>query len=66
MIIAGIDDETDPARAGELEDDCVDPGDMIREQKEAAGRKILLPGDVDAVDQARESQSDGIKESFRE
>jgi len=44
-----IDDVTDRSRASELEDDGVDPGNVIWQKEETAFRQMLEAEGVDAI-----------------
>ena len=54
-IIFLIDDETDPSRTSELEHDCVDKRNMIRQKQKTAGREVLRAERLHAINQAADS-----------
>ena len=65
-VVALVDDEADGPRTGELEDDRVDPGDVIGQKEEAArAASCFLPGGGDAIDEPREPQADEVEERVR-
>ena len=54
MIILLIDDVTDWARAGELQDEGVHPTDVIRYEKKPAGRQVFQTVRSDAIKAAHQ------------
>ena len=56
--------ETDRARTGDLEDDGIDPGDVIGQEEEAAGGEFLHAMRMDAVNEAPQEFGQPEEEAF--
>ena len=63
-IIAFINDETDRARTSQLEHDRIHPGDVIGQEEKTAARQLLASNGSDAIDEACDSEGDGIEDAF--
>ena len=64
VIILLVDDVTNGAGAGELEDESIDPTDMIRHKKEAAGRQIFQAKRCDSIKCTHQWPAKKIKRAF--
>ena len=64
VIILLVDDVTNRPRAGELENESIDPTDMIRHKKEAAGRQVFQTKAGDAVEETHQWPAKKIKRAF--
>ncbi len=60
------DDEANGPRAGELQDEGIDVGEVIREEEEAAAREALRMARGDAVDEADEDGGETAEEALGE
>src|SRR4029077_5297586 len=64
VVILLVDDEADWARARELQDESVDPTDVIRHKKKPAARKIFQPDRIDAIKTTHEQPAEEIEHAF--
>jgi hypothetical protein len=63
-INAFIDDKPNRPRAGEREHDRIDPGDVVREEKESALGQSFPSGGRNAIGQSREAQTKESQGAF--
>src|SRR5207247_9364259 len=64
VIILLVDDEADWARTGELQDEGVDPTDMIGHEKKPAGRQIFQADRSDAIKATHQQPPKKIADAF--
>ena len=59
-----IDDEPNAARTGELQDDCIDPGEMIRQQQKTTAGKPFRTMRGYTINTSRHGMTDAPDEAF--
>ena len=59
-----VDDVTNRARTGELEDEGVHPADMIRHEKKPAGRQVFQAQRSDAIKEANQWLANEVERAF--
>jgi hypothetical protein len=60
-----VNNKSNRSGTGELEDDGIDPGDVIGHEQESARRKIFQPDRLYAVNQASEATAKRIESALR-
>ncbi len=66
VIILVENDEADRARASQLQDDRIHPGDVIGQEQKAAARQVFASERGDAVDEPPERKDNEVKRAFGE